>query len=63
MPTLTFTLTLAFTNTHDPRYDSASQTWSREFASGTKATFTPHINEHGVDMGGTGTVVWGTKPF
>ena len=47
----------------DAVYDTATQTWSREFASGTKATFTPHINAHGQDMGGTGTVVWGNKPF
>lgn len=33
-------------------------TWLREFESGTRVTFTPHINSHGQDMGGTGTVEW-----
>lgn len=32
--------------------------WLREFTSGTKVTFTPHINAHGQDMGGKGTIEW-----
>lgn len=47
----------------DATYDSGSGTWHREFASGTNVTFTPHINSAGHDMGGTGTIEWGTKPF
>lgn len=35
-------------------------TWHRGFSSGTRVTFTPHINAHGRDMGGVGTIVWGS---
>lgn len=46
----------------DAIYNHSTETWSRVFASGTKATFTPHV-VNGRDMGGTGTVEWGTNPF
>lgn len=45
----------------DAIYNGTS--WLREFASGTKVAFTPHINAHGEDMGGVGTIEWGNKPF
>lgn len=37
--------------------------WHREFASGTKVTFTPHTNAAGKDMGGVGSISWGAKAF
>ena len=40
----------------DAVYNGSS--WLREFESGTKITFTPHINAAGKDMGGVGTVDW-----
>ena len=43
----------------DAVYNGTS--WLREFESGTKVAFTPHINAQGKDMGGVGTVDWGTK--
>jgi hypothetical protein len=43
----------------DAIYNGTS--WSRDFKSGTHVTFTPHINSHGKDMGGTGTIEWGSK--
>lgn len=45
----------------DATYNGTS--WHREFASGTTAIFTPHINAAGQDMGGTGEVIWGHKPI
>jgi hypothetical protein len=45
----------------DAVYNGTS--WLREFASGTKVVFTPHVNAAGQDMGGTGAVYWGKKPF
>ena len=43
----------------DAVYNGTS--WLREFESGTKIVFTPHTNAMGKDMGGVGTVDWGTK--
>lgn len=43
----------------DAVYNGTS--WLREFESGTKIAFTPHINAAGKDMGGVGTVDWATK--
>ena len=46
----------------DATYNGTS--WHREFASGTKVVFTPHVNPvSGKDMGGVGEVTWGTKPL
>lgn len=47
----------------DAVYDHVTGNWTREFASGTKATFTPHVSASGRDMGGTGMVEWGNRPF
>ena len=43
----------------DAVYNGTS--WLREFESGTKIAFTPHVNAAGKDMGGVGTVDWATK--
>lgn len=45
----------------DATYNGTS--WNREFSSGTKVTFTPHVSSAEKDMGGVGTIEWGTKPF
>jgi hypothetical protein len=45
----------------DAIYNGSS--WHREFASGTKVIFTPHVNARGQDMAGTGEITWGNKQF
>ena len=46
----------------DATYNGSA--WHREFASGTKVVFTPHVNPvSGKDMGGVGEVAWGSKPL